>query len=195
MQLKVGISRKEGRPGYGSEGAIVEIMLDVAERTVSESPASLVDEIRRAFALCETAVGEQLARTAPADHHQVEPARDRDRQPSQARPPSEPEPDRQPPRRGRYDPDEGPDGAKRWQHDAEPKSGRELIAWARKKEERGESPGLFKRLVRFGESQGYPPRIVDWSRDEVYDATAAVRRGTDTDEPARNGTASRNGYR
>ena len=190
MQLKVGISRKEGRPGYGSEGAMVEIVLDVAERTVSESPASLVDEIRRAFSLCETAVSEQLARTAPADHHQVEPEpapRDRDRQPSQVRPPSEPEPARQPPRRGRYDDQVGPDGADRWQRDGEPKSGRELIAWARKKEERGESPGLFKRIVRFGEAQGFPPRVVDWNRDEVYTATAAVRRGTDTDEPARNG--------
>jgi hypothetical protein len=191
--LTVSVVRKEGRPSYGSEGASCEITMDVAERSVSEAPESLVSEIRRAYALCDQAVSEQLARSAPAGS-EAEPAPrqpDRTRPASQARPPSEPEPDRPARRGGGYDSRIGPDGAARWQNSGAPKSGRELIAWSRKREESGETPGLFKRLVWFGESQNFPPRVVDWSRDEVNDALGAVLgRGFGEDEPA----PVRNGY-
>jgi hypothetical protein len=194
VRITVSVCRKDGRPGYGSEGASCELTVDVAETSVGSCAAPLVDEIRRCYALADQVVTEQLARSAgPAP---VEPVRqaepDRDRRLSQARPPSEPEPERPASRQsGGYDRTHGPDGAARWQQNGRPKSGRELIACSRKREESGESPGLFKRLVRYGESQGFPPRVVDWSREEVDDAIRGVLAEQDDDAPA----PARNGYR
>lgn len=189
MRVTVSISRKIGQANFGSEGAMCEVALDLSEQSVSANPASLADEIRRAYALAEQVVGEQLAR------HQVdvdprgprpviEP--DRDRLPSQARPPSAPEPDRQPARQsGGYDPKIGPDGGPRWKTDGFPKCGRELVPWARKREESGACPGLFKRLCAFGRAVGYADRVTEWSGSEVSAAVHAVLGGADQydDEP------------
>jgi hypothetical protein len=189
VQLKVTYGQKQGRPDYSSEQAGVEITLEVSEKTVSESPASLVDEIRRGFALCRAEVLHQL------DQHQVEPpaAPARDRLPSQARPPSEPEPDRRPPHRGGYDRGHGPDGAARFKTDGFPRTGRELVPWSRKREESGENPGLFKRLVAYGRAVGYPDRMTEWNRDEVNTAVNAVIGDPYDDEPEP-APAGRNGH-
>ena len=211
MRLTISVSRKIGQPNYGSEGASCEITMDVAEMTVSESPESLVSEIRRAYALAEQAVGEQLAQ------HQVEPPRDRDRQPSQARPPSEPEPDRQPRRQpgqpawadpcvgqtpyvngsrtetyqkpdgSTYVIDRGTVGGKA--HDGPPRDGRQLYPWAKKLEERG-LRGFIRALGDMAEREGYPPRLTDWNHEETRAAVALWREMTGADEPA----PARNGY-
>ena len=194
MRVTIGVNRKEGRPGYGSEGASCELTLDLSEQSVSANPASLADEIRRAYALAEQVVGEQLAR------HQVdvdprgprpviEP--DRDRQPSQARPPSQPEPTRQPPA-GQYDPRIGPDGAARFKTDGRPKSGRELLGWSRKQD-----PSVFKRLCQYGKAVGFPDLMNAWDASQTSEAFYAVTGGPDQydaepePEPAYNG---RNGH-
>jgi hypothetical protein len=212
MQIKVSVCRKEGRPGYGSEGASCELTLDVAERTVSDSPASLVDEIRRAYSLAETAVSEQLARhpAAPAAAAPIEPqdlgwvhnapavpTAATNGLPSQARAPSAPEPDRQP-RPGSYSPPPGPDGAARWQQNGRPRNGRELVPWSRKLEQSGQCPGVFKRLVQYGRSQNFPEMMTAWSQFEVDDALRAVVGEGFDDEPAaapvgRNGNGYHNG--
>jgi hypothetical protein len=189
VRVTISVNRKIGQPNYGSEGAGCELTLDLSEQNVSTNPASLIDECRRGYALCEQVVSEQLAQ------HQVEPpaAPARDRLPSQARPPSEPEPDRRPPRRGGYDRGHGPDGAARFKTDGFPRTGRELVPWSRKREESGENPGLFKRLVAYGRAVGYPDRMTEWNRDEVNTAVNAVigEQYDDDPEPA---PAGRNGH-
>ena len=195
MKVSIAVNQKVGMPNYGSAGASCEITLDLAEHTVSEHPEALVTEIRRAYALAQDAVAEQLARQTaaapePAQKHEPEPPRrepDYDRRPSQGRQPSEREPDR-PPVNGRYNPTHGPDGAARWQQNGAPKSGRELMAWSRKREESGENPGLFKRLEAYGRAVGYPGLMREWDRDMVNAAVSVVLGQA---EPA---TAGRNGY-
>jgi hypothetical protein len=195
MLLKVSYGQKQGRPEYSSEQAGVEITLDVSEKTVSESPASLVDEIRRAFQLCRDEVLHQLDQHQVEHQHQHQPdppaAPARDRLPSQARAPSEPEPDR--PRRGGYEPKQGSDPSSK-PHNGFPRSGRELVPWAKKREESGEFPNLWKRLVGYGVAQDFPGRVVEWSRDEVTEAVRAVlgAQYDDDPEPAQNGHS--NGY-
>ena len=97
MKITIGVNQKVGQPNYGSAGASCEIVLDLAEQSVSEHPESLVDEIRRAYALAQQAVFEQLERQAANNAPTNPPPRiepDRERYPSQARP-AEP-PDRDP---------------------------------------------------------------------------------------------------
>jgi hypothetical protein len=191
VRVTIGVQRKEGRPSFGSEGASVELSFDLPDDSITANPAGLVDQIRRGQALADRAVEESLARTR--DAHQVEPDRqprpviepDRARQPSQARPPSEPEPDRQAPRRWDADPGSKP-------HDGAPRSGRELVPWSRKREQSGQFPGLFKRLVAYGRSQGFPEMMTAWSYSEVGMAVSAVLGAGYDDEPEP--APSRNGY-
>ena len=179
MKCTIQVNRKEGRSNYGSEGASVEFTLDVPDGEITSNPAGLVDTIRRAQALADQCVEESLARTRTEPHHVEEvssttPARDR--LPSQARPPSAPEPTRQ------YDPRIGPDGAARFKTDGFPRSGRELVPWSRKREESGAYPGLFKRLVAYGKSQGFREMVNTWNADEVKEAVYGVL-GDGFDEP------------
>ena len=192
VKIIVSWAQTAGRPNYSSDRAGIELQLDLSEQTVSEHPESLVSEIRRAYALAEQAVREQLARhDGQHDHHQVEaqpPARDR--LPSQGRAPSEPEPNRQPPRQ--YPRSQPNDPAGR-AHNGFPRSGRELVPWSKKREESGQFPNLFKRLVGFGVAQNFPARVVDWQLEEVTEAVHAVLgEGYDDDEPEP--AAGRNGY-
>jgi hypothetical protein len=191
MLLKVTYAQKSGRPEFSSESAGVELTLEVSEKTVSESPASLVDEIRRGFELCRAEVLHQL--------HQVEPAPAapaRAGLPSQGRAPSTPTPERQPPA-GQYNPTHGPDGAARFKTDGFPRSGRELVPWAKKREESGQCQNLWKRLIGFGVASNYPSRVVEWSREEVSAAVHAVLGGDDQYDPepapATNGFHNGNG--
>lgn len=188
MKIVIGVNRKVGMPNYSSDGASCEITLDLSEQSVSANPASLVDEIRRAYSLAEQAVSEQLDRHAAPG---VEQPPARAGLPSQARPPSTPQVDRQTPA-GQYDPQVGPDGSARWKTDGFPRSGRELVPWAKKREESGQCPNLWKRLIGFGVASNFPSRVVEWSREEVSAAVHAVLGGDDQydDEPA----PATNGY-
>jgi hypothetical protein len=92
MQIKVSVNRKTS-VNFQSTGASCELAIDVSEQSVSQAPDSLRDEIRRAYRLCEEVVTEQLGRHQGAEPEPA-PEPDRSRLPSQARPPSEPEPRR-----------------------------------------------------------------------------------------------------
>ena len=187
--MTVSFAKTQGLPAYSSVRAGLDLEIDIPEAACNECPEVIVAEIRRAYQLAETEVAGQLAR------HQVDPeppaAPSRDRLPSQARPPSEPEPDRQPRRPEPETERRGPSAG--WPADSFPKSGRQLIAWSRKREESGENPGLFKRLVAYGRAVGYADRMTEWSGSEVSEAVHAVLGGPDQydDEPA---PAGRNGY-
>jgi hypothetical protein len=201
MQLKIGVNQKVGMPNYGSAGASCEIVLDLAEHTVSEHPEALVTEIRRAYALAHQSVLDQLARTAPAagPAAQPEPApppsrrererEDYDRQPSQARAPSAREPERP-----RTDRNGQPYKFAAKHEGTPPTDGRQLFAWAKKQEEQG-CRGLISCIEDMGNRQEYPRKFGDWNHAETADAVALWRRMTAADaepdpEPARNG----NGY-
>lgn len=227
MKCVISWAKTMGLPAYSSARAAVDMTVDV-----EGPPEVIVSEIRRAFDLVKAEVARQLdqlvvepAEPEPTDLGWVHNAPavpvgrngngpDRDRQPSQARPPSEPEPARpatqqqqqEPYRNGtrteRYDGqviERGTPGGKG--HDGFPRSGRELVPWAKKREESGQFPNLWKRLVGYGVAQDFPGRVVEWSRDEVTEAVRAVLGEGHDDEPdpepppARNGNGTgRNGY-
>jgi hypothetical protein len=127
-----------------------------------------------AYALCDQAVAEQLAR------HQVEPQNPGPvREPQPAR--GESWDDRHP--NQRRDPDSRG-------HDGWPRSGRELYPFARKREESGQCPGLIKRLMNYGRAVGHPDRIADWSGPQVDQALRSVLPAYDTPEAP----AGQNGY-
>ena len=200
MKVSIAVNQKVGMPNYGSAGASCEITLDLAEHTVSEHPEALVTEIRRAYALAQDAVAEQLAhQTAaapePAQKHEPEPPRrepDYDRRPSQARQPSEREPDR--PRRN------APDGRPYQfppKSDGPPNDGRQLFPWAKKQEEAG-CQGLIKAIEDMGAQYGYPRKFADYNHEETRAAVALWRELTGQQPPPRNGNgyahSNNNGY-
>lgn len=94
--------------------------------------------------------------------------RPRDGDPSQARPPSTPEPDRvRPPL---------PDADRMRPHPGRgytPGHGRELIAWARK-QDAARGVQCVRWLSEWGRRRGYPDRLVDWSGDQVAQGHAAA---------------------
>jgi hypothetical protein len=188
MKLTLAVHRKEGRPGYGSEGASAEITLDLSEATVSDNPLSLIQEAQRVYGLLDSLVADQLAKSA-AD---VEPS---------ARRPPEPEPWENPVHcngsmagivAGNNSRPPARQPARQEPRDDTPRDGRQLIAWARRREESGECPGLFRRLTAYGKAVGFPSRVVEWTPDDVAAAVDAVMGDGDPEpQPA---PASRNGH-
>ncbi len=93
------------------------------------------------------------AEAPPPEREQVPPPSpatpDRDRMPSQARPPSRPE--------------------------NAPRSGRALFAWTKEQEQRHEV-GLLKYLNSWAKLQDFPGRMVDWDADQVSQAYAEACR-------------------
>ena len=59
IKLNAGISRKVGEPGYSSRGASVNVELEVESNLIND-PNSLLDRIRRLFAMARDAVNEEL---------------------------------------------------------------------------------------------------------------------------------------
>jgi hypothetical protein len=187
VKVSIAVNQKVGMPNYGSAGASCEITLDLAEHTVSEHPEAIVTEIRRAYALAQQSVSEQLTRTTPAAPalEPLPPPRresDYDRLPSQARSPSAREPDRRYDRPGNglrgegYDTPRGEARIERGDprskgHDAPPRDGRQLFPWAKKQEERG-LRGFISVLEDLAEREGYPRKFSDWNHQET---AAAVR--------------------
>ncbi len=210
MKLTVSFSKKAGLPNYGSAGASIEITTEVPEGAVSECPEVIVAEIRRSFQLAETEVLHQLARQveAPAPSAPPEPASlgwvHGDPEPTAPRPTAR--------QAERYDPTPSCNGsmggivagansraarqpARQEPRDDTPRDGRQLIAWARRLEESGEFPGLFKRVTAYGKAAGFPSRVVEWSPDDVAAAVAVVMGDDDPEpEPAPVRNGYRNGY-
>jgi hypothetical protein len=62
------------------------------------------------------------------------------------------------------------------QYNGPPTSGKQLFAWARKKEEAGQG-GLVKQIADWGSQNGIQGRITDWGRDEAQDAYQAFGGG------------------
>jgi hypothetical protein len=206
MRITISVNQKVGQPNYGSAGACCEIALDLAEASVSDHPESLVSEIRRAYALAQQAVFEQLERqaanNAPADPPPPRP--DRRGYPSQGRPESEPDrdPDYREPNQPRRQPDpprrqpeprqDYPDrqeqrrGADSGGHNGLPRTGRELYPWAKKQEEAG-CRGLVRALKDLGGRMGYPEMLKDWNHEETREAIGVWRQMDADPEPARNG--------
>jgi hypothetical protein len=178
VRITVSVSRKEGRPGYSSEAASCELALDLPD----DRPDLVAAEIRRAYAVADQAVAEQLA------SHTVQPPviePDRDRLPSQARPPSEPEPERQRPRtRPAADPYRPYRGGNEL-----PRTGRQLFAWSRKEEQDYGVKGLMRALVDFGRERGFADRMTDWEPDQVVEALEVWR-----EIKAEQRTAGQNGH-
>jgi hypothetical protein len=157
MNLKLGVSRKEGTPSYGSNGASAEIEIEL-------DPDFSVEMVSQASALWHqaltAAVDSQLARmrTAPRPEPRPEPEppfiprRQRNDQPA-------PRPER-PIDPNRLRNDGGP-----WRGAGPPATGRELLGWARKH-------GQDKAVFELGKAWDLPDRVIDWDpRDvsEVYD--------------------------
>ena len=181
MILKVTYSQKCGRPEFLSESAGVELCLDVSEKTVSESPASLVDEIRRGFELCRAEVLRQLHQ----GEHQVEPP---DRQPvvvsrgnGVKEGPGERIPARQPTRRAADPEDDLPGDA------------RQLAAWGRKVDA-GPVPGYWKALCAMGRENGWDGRVVAWDNEQVDAAVDLYREMASQPAPAPRNGAYTNGH-
>lgn len=166
MKITVTVSRKIGQPNYGSEGAGCEITLETAEKSASANPAALVDEIRRAYALAETAVSEQLA------YHQVE-----QQQPAAAEAPAAGSNGYSQSKSRTTTGKGNPDAHRQYglgPHNGRPKNGRELYPWAKRLEESNEFPKLTRKLAEYGKGQEFPDRMVDWSREEVEKALSEL---------------------
>jgi hypothetical protein len=169
VKITVSVCRKEGRPSYGSEGATCQGEVDAPD----DNPSPV---ITWAYALCDQAVAEQLARHRPEPEPLPNPPPPRE--PAQ---PAGGSWDQRHPNQ-RREPDSRP-------HDGWPRSGRELYPFARKREESGQCPGLIKRLTNYGRAVGHPDRIADWSGPQVDQALRSVLPAYD--EPA---PAETNGY-
>jgi hypothetical protein len=169
MKLVLSVCRKEGRPGYGSEGATAEVHLEVSEATISANPLSLIEEARRGYALLDQVVSEQLARTGtvvPVATNGHAPT-DRAGLPSQARAPSAPEPAR-PAVNGRAN-------GNGYTNAGPPRDGRALFAWCKRQDEEHDA-GLLRYITRWGKLQGYADRMVDWDDFQVVAAVAEADR-------------------
>jgi hypothetical protein len=196
MKCTISWAKTLGLPAYSSARAAVDLIVDIPEASVSECPDVIVAEIRRAFLMAQTEVEHQLATVHQVEQQHHQPTR------------QQPEPARQQPeyRNGMRE-EQYPDGTRTLRgtpggkpHDGLPRDGRQCVAWARRLEQSGEYPNLFRRLCQYGKSQGYDDRMVSWSRSEVDDAVMAVIGASIDDEPepsavppARNGYSARNG--
>lgn len=194
MKITLGVNRKIGKD-FGSRGASAEITLDLSEVSVSEHPESILAEARRALALAEQLVEEQL------EHHQAEPAeaeltpyepeRFRCNGSASGIAAQAPRPAARPAARQPARP------AASQERDDPPRNARQLLGWIRKLEDSGEYPALLKRFVSLGVSQGLPSKVLEWRPDEVADAVQALFPADEEPEPApvaRNGRSNGNGY-
>jgi hypothetical protein len=172
MKCVISWAKTMGLPAYSSARASIDLEVSIPEASCSECPDVIVAELRRAFLLAQAEVDHQLATVLP-DQHQLE-------RPEQ--PPAS-QPDRPARQSGGYDPKRGPDGAARWKTDGFPRSGRELVPWSQKREESGACPGLFRRLVAYGKSQGFPEMVNTWGAEHVNAAVYGVLGSADQYDP------------
>jgi hypothetical protein len=64
LKLSVGVSRKVGRPGYGSLGAACGVEVELDQALLRDDPAEFDRRARPAYAACARAVDAELARLA-----------------------------------------------------------------------------------------------------------------------------------
>jgi hypothetical protein len=145
--IRLAVNRKEGAPNYGSNGASCEVSIDLPEDFSVEMTTAVANIW---YVAITNAVDTQLSKM---------------RQPA-ATPPAEPE--RQPePERPRYPERRRNDGGQ-WQGSGPPRTGRELLGWARKHDV--DLSGLAK-------AWRLPWRVMDWSEQDVQDAYNTLSEG------------------
>ena len=178
IKLHVSVSRKVGTANYGSNGGTCGLEIELATGLLADPP-KLAETIRRHFALCETAVDEELAKLArPATNGT---AIVREPVVTAAAPPAAN--GHAPPRNGaraperpatEYDEPHGRHLADNFavdDHDeAPPTTGGQLLGWARKQPH--DAKGFF---IRLGRKRGYPSRVLDWSEEQVTTVYQACR--------------------
>jgi hypothetical protein len=74
LKLNVGLSKKIGRPDYGSLGANCNVELELAASLLQQDPQAFQQQVRNAFAACRQAVEDGLTRdrgTADASNRQA----------------------------------------------------------------------------------------------------------------------------
>src|SRR5262249_49931335 len=62
LKLTVGVSRKEGRPGFGSAGALCHLEFELEVGLLESDPAGFRAWVRAAYDIARGAVEEELAR-------------------------------------------------------------------------------------------------------------------------------------
>lgn len=167
MRLKVGVSRREATDGDGSVGATCEIEVEVPGGT-GEAELSRIRD--RWLEMCENTVDDEIdrLRTTAVRPPAPSPARDR------------PVPSRStghearmaasaPARRARDEVDRDDDRNLDSEASA-PTNGRQLLGWAAKQD-----PDAKGLIFSFGKKKSYPPRIVDWTDDQVQAAYRFAR--------------------
>lgn len=177
MRLKVGVSRREATDGDGSVGATCEIEVEVPGGT-GEAELSRIRD--RWLEMCENTVDDEIDRlrsTAvrpPAPSPSPSPARDRpvpSRSTGHEGRTASPTttmssaPARRP--RGEFDRD---DDRNLDSEASAPTNGRQLLGWAAKQD-----PDAKGLIFSFGKKKSYPPRIVDWTDDQVQAAYRFAR--------------------
>jgi hypothetical protein len=166
VKVKMSIARKEGRPDYGSDCVGLEIELDVPD-TVFSDFALLQVHVLEGYDHIERFVAERLEKLRPEAPARAEspPAR-----PARQEPPAAPER----PTAHRND-----GGVYQGRPSGPPRSGKELLGWARRH-------GRDAELISLGRAWRLPPRVLDWEPQDVADVHATM---TATDPP-RNGNGA-----
>ncbi len=168
MRLKVGVSRREATDRDGSVGATCEIEVEVPGGTGEAELARIRD---RWLEMCETTVDDEIDRLRAAapgppasSPAQARPVPSRSNGPTWR--PAAPAPARRARDDFDRDDDRGLDNER-----AAPTNGRQLLGWAAKQD-----PDAKGLVIAFGKKKGYPPKIVDWTDDQV-DAAYRYARG------------------
>jgi hypothetical protein len=163
MKITVSVCRKIGMPNYSSEGATCSIETECDD-------AQALATARLAYATAEQLVSEQL------NHHKVEQPQP---QPAAAAAvaPARPPAAEEPPGRRNGNGKGSPNSQRQYgqgPHNGRPHCGRELYPWSKRLEESGECPKLSRRLSQYGDAEGFPKRMIDWSREQVNEAISEV---------------------
>jgi hypothetical protein len=142
--IRLSVNRKEGAPNYGSNGASCEVSIDLPEDFSVEMTTAVANIW---YVAITQAVDTQLAKM---------------RAPAPAQPDDQPaEPQRRYPERRRVD-------GGQWQGSGPPRTGRELLGWARKHDV--DLSGLAKAWK-------LPWKVLDWSPEDVQDVYATLSEG------------------
>ena len=184
IKLHVSVSRKVGTANYGSNGGTCGLEVELAASLLAD-PAKLAATIRGHFELCDLAVDEELAKLGRAATNGTPQVR----QPvaTSAAPPSAnghalPRPaarETNPPAET-FDDLRGQENADSFaedDHDEDPPTtGGQLLGWARKQPH--DAKGF---AIKHGKRLKFPPRILDWTEDQVKTVYRAYRQAAAND--------------
>jgi hypothetical protein len=185
------VSRKTSTVNYGSNGSTCGLEVELASSLLADPP-KLAETIRRHFALCETAVDDELAKLGRSDTSATSVPTETVATTAAPRAtnghgtsngnghlPRNGSRTSEPPAT-EYD-DPGQVAAEDEDEDR-PTTGRQLLGWSQKQP--GDAKGF---LIRFGKKRELPPRILDWNERQVATAYRAYR------QAAINGLAEKGG--